>query len=199
MENGAHSKRSTASEAPRLRALNNLTSTAISSSEFAETNYRPPFGGGIGVERWAGGSGIARNISGGDFQSNGIAGSGSTQGVKRLCPSAFRISKMIPGRAIWTQFFHCAIATHSAVMRTPQWRRPEFHLFQFNEPIKSTARPNRNKIRKYGMRVPTTLDRQQLNRKFRQLSPDFAVPRYPETHFSRGHRGKLLKLRKKLG
>ena len=55
--------------------------------------FRQPFGAGIGVECWGLGAGIARNCTGGDFQSNGIAGSGFTQGVNRLCPSALRISK----------------------------------------------------------------------------------------------------------
>jgi hypothetical protein len=73
----------------------------------------------MGVECWGLGAGIARNFIGGDFQSNGVDGSGTTQGVKMLCPSEFWISKMMPGRDIETHSCHCAIITHSLMLRTP--------------------------------------------------------------------------------
>ena len=58
---------------------------------------------------------MARNRTGADFQSNGIGGSGITQGVNRLLPSALPISKTMPGRASSRHRSHCAIAIHSPI------------------------------------------------------------------------------------
>lgn len=87
----------------------------------------------MGAECCGLGAGIARNFMGGDFQSNGAEGSGTTQGVKRLCPSEFWISKIIPGRAIETHCCHCAIANHSLMPKLHiaphaffvSWPRPQ--------------------------------------------------------------------------
>jgi hypothetical protein len=64
----------------------------------ASSAYRT--GNGIGPDRSAGGSLIARKRSGGDRQSNGADGIGETHGVNMLCPAAFWISNMMPGRAM---------------------------------------------------------------------------------------------------
>jgi hypothetical protein len=57
-------------------------------------------GGGKGSECCGLVSATARNSSGADFQSNGSCGSSWTQGVVNNWPSAFRISKTMPGRII---------------------------------------------------------------------------------------------------
>ena len=81
------------------------------------TIYNEPFGGGSGVECSGLGRATGRNITAGDFQLNGIAGSGTTHGVSIVCPSAFRISNTISGRTILVHSCHCAIAIHSLMSR----------------------------------------------------------------------------------
>jgi hypothetical protein len=81
--------------------------------------YLPvPFdGAGRGDECCGGGSGIARNRTGADFQWNGAGGNGTTQGVNMLLPSALLISKMMPGRASSRHSCHRSIEIHSPMSR----------------------------------------------------------------------------------
>src|SRR4029078_8621761 len=80
------------------------------------TIYNEPFGGGSGVECSGLCRATRRNITAGDFQLNGIAGSGTTHGVSIVCPSAFRISNTMLGRTILVHSCHCAIAIHSLML-----------------------------------------------------------------------------------
>jgi hypothetical protein len=76
------------------------------------------FGGGIGVERCGRRAWTARNITGGDFQPYGVAGTVATQGVNNVSPSAFFSSNTMPGRVIFAHSCHCAIAIQSVIPRS---------------------------------------------------------------------------------
>jgi hypothetical protein len=74
-----------------------------------------PVGGGIGSECCGRGAATTRNFTGGDFQSNGGAGTWATHGESIVFPSAFLSSKTMPGRVNFSHSCHCAIAIHSLI------------------------------------------------------------------------------------
>ena len=73
----------------------------------------------MGAECCGLGASTARNMTGDDFQPNGVGGTDTAQGVSNVKPSAFFSSNTIPGPVFISHSCHWAIAIHSVMLALP--------------------------------------------------------------------------------